>query len=242
FSRLRSERGSAKLDAESLPQADAILDAELDRLAGQQPIVVEPSRRAAVLRRLRADLHRQLEREAGAGATLEPSHFELGFGLDDDCEHPAVELAGELKLRGRVDRIDIDSDRGELLVRDYKASRAPPVAAWGPDGRLQVALYMLAARELLSLEPIGGLYQPLSGRDPRARGAVLAGARERVGADVMDNDALEPQEFAAVLEGARDRAVALARELHGGRIHPCPDTCRKGGGCRYPGICRSQDA
>ena len=57
-------------------------------------------------------------------------------------------------------------------MRDYKGASAPPGAGWAEGGALQVALYMLAARELLGLEPVGGLYQALWARDSRPRGLV----------------------------------------------------------------------
>ena len=67
---------------------------------------------------------------------------------------------GELSITGRVDRVDVGPG-GEAIVRDYKGATAPPGAGWAEGGALQVALYMLAARELLGLEPVGGLYQAL---------------------------------------------------------------------------------
>src|SRR3712207_8012534 len=49
---------------------------------------------------------------------------------------------------GRIDRVD--TSNGHFLVRDYKGgTRAPKGADWERDRRLQVALYMLAVRELL---------------------------------------------------------------------------------------------
>jgi len=40
------------------------------------------------------------------------------------------------------------------------------------DRKWQVALYLLAAREVLGLEPVGGLYQPLGAKDLRPRGLL----------------------------------------------------------------------
>ena len=73
-------------------------------------------------------------------------------------------------MRGRIDRVDLDGE-GRAAVIDYKGSQAYPVAKWAPDGRLQVALYMLAVREVLGAEPVAGFYQATSGKQ-EARGAV----------------------------------------------------------------------
>ena len=77
----------------------------------------------------------------------------------------AFEFAPGSRLRGRIDRIDVNEGR-EAVVYDYKASFAPAPARWVGEGKLQVALYMRAAEELLGLGVVGGFYQPLSGSGP----------------------------------------------------------------------------
>ena len=83
-----------------------------------------------VRRRLQADLDRYLAREAEGEAPLEPRELELGFGFDGDddrgepSELPAFELGGGVKLRGRIDRIDV-GEHGEAVVYDYKGGKVP---------------------------------------------------------------------------------------------------------------------
>ena len=102
-------------------------------------------------RRLQADLDRYLEREAEGEAPLEPRELELGFGFagDDDrgepSELPAFELGGGVKLRGRIDRIDV-GEHGEAVVFDYKGKAPQGASKWIEDGKLQVALYMQRRR------------------------------------------------------------------------------------------------
>jgi hypothetical protein len=95
---------------------------------------------------------------------------------------------------------------------------------------------MLVVRELLGLEPVAGLYQPLGGSDLRARGVYLQDTA--VGTTVVRTDARESAELDEVLVDAESRAVELARRLRSGELIPCPQTCSRDG-CRYPGICRS---
>jgi hypothetical protein len=94
---------------------------------------------------------------------------------------------------------------------------------------------MLAVKELLGLEPVAGLYQPLGGDDLRARGVFLDGAA--VGSSVVGTDSRSAEELQDVLDDARARAIELAVRLRSGDLEPCPDTCSRDG-CRYPGICR----
>ncbi len=82
-------------------------------------------------------------------------------------------------MRGRIDRVDL-APGGEAVVYDYKSS--PPARAdrWLGERNFQIALYMRAVEQLPGVRVAGGFYQPLSGRDLRARGA-LAGRRAGAG-------------------------------------------------------------
>ena len=236
----------------SLARAETILETLIATLAADpagagagaalgagQPAAV----RAAALRAIEADLRRYLRHEAAAGGDWPPVGLELRFGFEDEpTSLPALVLGeGEqtTRVRGVVDRIDADA-AGHAIVRDYK-SGAPqqswPVARWSQDGRLQVALYMLVARELAGLDPVAGVYQPLRGEDLRARGVFVAGTP--TGSGLSDRDARSPDELDAELADAARRAVALAVALRSGELTPCPQTCSRDG-CSYPGICRSQ--
>jgi RecB family exonuclease len=167
----------------------------------------------------------------------------LRFGFDDRQDSlPALELdadGGRVLIRGAIDRVDVDA-RGGAIVRDYKSGATRPsyaAARWAPDRRLQVALYLIAVRELTGLAPAAGFYQPLRGEDLRPRGMFIADGD--VGAWAVGNDSREPAEFAAELDAAAVRAVALAATLRSGALTPCPQTCSRDG-CAFPGICRSQ--
>jgi hypothetical protein len=120
------------------------------------------------------------------------------------------------------------------LVRDYKGRIVVGGVKWADELQLQVALYLLAVRDLLGLEPVGGLYQPLAGRSLRARGLV----RDDVPGRYTGTDVVDRERFEAALEEARELAATTAAELRAGRIRPCPERCSSRG-CRYPGICRA---
>jgi ATP-dependent helicase/DNAse subunit B len=223
--------------------ADTLADAEgiLDRLLAEPVPELARGRsepvRLAALRSIEADLRRYLRHEAASGCDWKSEALELRFGFDGESL-PALELADGVRVRGMVDRIDVDQ-AGHAIVRDYKSTgkRAQYAGArWGADRQLQVALYMLVVKQLLGLEPVAGLYQPLGGDDPRARGVFLKEAE--VGTRVVATDARSPEELQEVLEDARERAVALALRLRAGDLEPCPETCSRGA-CKYPGICRS---
>jgi hypothetical protein len=93
---------------------------------------------------------------------------------------------------------------------------------------------MLASRELLGLEPVGGLYQALWARDPRPRGLV----RDDVPGRYVSTDRVSGPELEAALAEVRERALETAHELQGGRVRACPEKCSPKG-CAYPTICRA---
>ena len=144
--------------------------------------------RTAALRSIEADLRRYLTQEAGDGCDWAPEGLELRFGFEgEEGSLPAVALgegSDRIFLRGVIDRVDVDPDgSGRALVRDYKSGAARPEqqgARWSADRRFQVALYMIAVRELLGHDPVAGLYQPLGGRRPAAPGRLPQGRPGRI--------------------------------------------------------------
>ncbi len=242
---------------QTLPRALEILDEVLDHEPHRIAVGSGEAIRAAAKQGVRADLRRYLAHEARDGLDWSPYGLELRFGFDESDESdetdesgesgesgehaqslPPLDLADDVRVRGIIDRVDADA-HGHAVVRDYKSGGTRPEyqgARWALDRRLQVALYMLAVRELLGLEPVAGFYQPLGGGDLRARGVFLEGAG--VGGSVVANDARDRDELDELLEDARARSVALAARLRAGELEPCPTHCSRDG-CRYPGICRA---
>jgi ATP-dependent helicase/DNAse subunit B len=227
----------------ALTAAEAIVREVVAEEAPQFVLGRGAAAQAAAAHEIAADVLRLLAHEARAGGAFAPSAQELRFGIgEDEGALPAVMLGeGALRLRGVIDRVDLDA-AGRALVRDYKSGRRSPswpVARWRADDQLQVALYMVAVRELLGREPVGGVYQPLRGEDLRARGVVRDDAD--AGELVIDTDRRAREELEAELDAAAARACELAAALRGGALAATPETCSPGG-CAYPGICRAVDA
>jgi len=240
---LRRETGSARLTRGNLPRARELLAGALAENEANHPLSVSPERRAAVLRRMRADLDRYLALAADSESPLTPRELELGFGFQEGDERgeaselPAFELGGGVRLRGRIDRIDV-GEGGEAVVYDYKGKAVSGASKWIDDGKLQVALYMRAAEELLGLRVVGGFYQPLTGADLRPRG-VLDGD-SGVELDCVSTDVRDPDELRELLDEAVAAARGVAEQAAGGRLQARPDSCAFKGGCQYPTICRCE--
>ena len=225
-----------KVTPDNLGMAEAILLEELKSKQDDFPISPRETRLRTAVRKLEFDLLRHLRREADAGGSFVPEYVELGFGGGGEGELPPLLVDG-IELTGRIDRVDVDGRHA--VVQDYKTGKTTfPVARWEDKNRLQVALYMLAVRELLELEPVAGLYVALANENG-PRGLARDDAADAIGA-VAKNDRLAAEEFDAQLLRARERVGELAARMRSGDVRPCPETCAWNGGCSHPSICREE--
>jgi ATP-dependent helicase/DNAse subunit B len=237
LSGLRALTGSARVTPASLPEAERLMLAALESERGAFQLSPDRTRVRAAVRRLELDLLRFLRHEAISDTSFEPEHLELRFGFEGS-EHPAVELAEGLRVRGVIDRVDTWG--GWALVRDYKGGRVGSYKAsdWARENRFQAALYMLVTQRALGLRAAGGVYVPLGGGDRRPRGAVSAELTAELGRDFVDNDRLAPEQLEALVGEAERSIAAIAAGMRAGRLAACPGSCAYRGGCSYPSICR----
>ncbi|MGA2296587.1 MAG: PD-(D/E)XK nuclease family protein [FCB group bacterium] len=112
---------------------------------------------------------------AAQGWDFQPALFEFGFGFHNpknpDTEIPPVELAEGLKLRGKIDRVELREAEGtfQLLIADYKSTlgNVPSKKEIENGTSFQVPLYLYAAKKILTneytvdAEPSGGIYYAL---------------------------------------------------------------------------------
>ena len=265
---LRARTGSARLTGVRLGLAKELLREALQTRESEFPLSAAPERRPALRRRLQADLERYLEHAAEQESVLEPTYLEVGFGFGeradgataaadasradgatgaDDAtradgatgaELPALDLGEGLRLRGRIDRVDLSAGGGQAVVYDYKGRNAPAAAKWTEQANVQVALYMRAVEELLGVEAAGGFYQPLSGSDLRARG-VLDG-ESGVEIECVRGELREHAQMRQLLADAVATAREAAAQAGRGELEPRPGSCAYRGGCMYPTICRCE--
>ena len=165
-----------------------------------------------------------------------PRRFEVGFGTDRSAPElqRGLELGDGLFVSGKIDRIDIDPHSARGIVQDYKSGKGSFSARQIDDERrLQVPLYMLVLRDLVGIEPLGGVYRALSGARA-ARGMLRAEARDDL-PGFKPNDYLDEEQFWAQVEpGARARAL-------GGQADPRGRRRARPEGRRVPVVVRPLD-
>ena len=87
-----------------------------------------------------------------------PKYFEAVFGeLDNAVDNKALFdeefLAGKVKVRGKIDRVDINEEENTLKIVDYKLSGKKPTKDDLLSGlSLQLPLYLFAAKELINAQ------------------------------------------------------------------------------------------
>jgi RecB family exonuclease len=158
-----------------------------------------------------------------------PRRFEVLFGSERAAPQlqRGLELAERLVLSGKIDRIDVDPYSARGIVQDYKAGkRAHSAAQIESEKKLQIPLYMLVLRDLVGIEPLGGIYRPLAG-DRRPRGLLRSAAREDGVPGFAKNDYLDEEEFWSQVDRARELAVEIVGRMRAGDIRHDP----KGGAC-----------
>jgi RecB family exonuclease len=229
FSGLPKELGIERLDAAHVEPAVRFMRRCLEAAVEGQRIEMTPLQRHELVEGLARDLEHLVRDEAQAGSPLVARRFEVAFGSERSAPElqRGLELGEGVVLSGKIDRIDVDPMSARAVVQDYKAGKSAHSAQQiEKELRLQIPLYMLVLRDLVGLEPLGGVYRPLAG-DRKARGLLRAAAREDGVPGFVRTDYLDEEAFWAQVEGARGTALQLAQRVRAGDVRHDP----KGGDC-----------
>ncbi len=215
--------------------SEAVLDEALrflrscfdDALRGGVRLELTELQRRELEGSLWRDLEQFVRAEARSELALVPRRFEVSFGSERSAPElqRGLDLGDGLTLSGKIDRIDLDPHSASGIVQDYKSGKSVHSAAQiESELRLQIPLYMLVLRDLVGIEPLGGLYRALAG-ERKARGVLRAG--EETVAGLNRNDYLDDEAFWALTEKARDHARGFGERIRQGDVHHDP----KGGEC-----------
>lgn len=253
FRMMRSLAGEAKdpvqlplVPPETLTAAlDEAIDAEAKSVESLRPPY--PALWQIQVGQMRRDLSAYLQ-AAASHAVLDTTalRFELSFGIELDPDEPhddrstaepviVATPAGEIRLRGRLDRIDYVAfnDVEGLLVVDYKTGRLPNVKDVLAGRNLQMPLYAAAAEAMLGQKCVGGAFHKIGGGGGRFERffAAVTTARGKFPYKVDEG-------YAAKLEAAMETVGRFVRQMAEGRFdalptHDCPGYCPLRQICQY---------
>ncbi|MEP6910276.1 MAG: PD-(D/E)XK nuclease family protein [Actinomycetota bacterium] len=240
FSGVPKRLGIERLDPEHLDDALAFLRECLSEAIDSGVwLELTDLQRRELEESLSRDLEHFVRAEAESPLGLVPRKFEVSFGSD----RSAPELQSGLQIdgfavTGKIDRIDLDPFSARGIVQDYKSGKTVHSAAKiESELKLQIPLYMLVLRDLVGIEPLGGLYRALAG-ERQARGLLRAEAEEDV-PGFAPKDYLDEEAFWAQTERAKEHAVHFVERIRSGEVRhdpkggfPCPTWCDLWSMCR----------
>lgn len=180
---------------------------------------------------------------------LYPTYFEVGFGLrtsrqdrnEVSLREPLVMQGDDqvVRLWGKIDRIDLDAC-GRFLVYDYKKSKVHSFVDIQEGRALQIAVYLMAANELLfqgKHECLGGAYYAINSFDKNV-GLWKKRYSDITGISSRTNSNMEDSEFEQTMESVREYIREYVKSIGNGKfvVRPsskCPPFCQFKRICRY---------
>ena len=228
FAGMPKRLGVEKLGPEQLDEALGFLGECLrEALEGVRMELTDLQRRELEQGLLR-DLEQFLRDEAASELQLVPRRFEVSFGSERSPQELQRGLdLGSFTLSGKIDRIDLDPFSARGIVQDYKSGKTAHSAAQiESELKLQIPLYMLVLRDLVGVEPLGGIYRALSGKRD-ARGLLRAEAKDDGVPGFSRNDYLAEDAFWGQVERSQELARGFVDRIRGGDVRHDP----KGGDC-----------
>jgi ATP-dependent helicase/DNAse subunit B len=182
---------------------------------------------------LARDLEQLVRREAESPSPLVPDRFEVSFGYERSAQElqRGLDLGG-FTVSGKIDRIDRDPFGARGVVVDYKSGKSAYSARRIEDElHLQIPLYMLVLRDLVGIEPLGGVYRALAGEGV-ARGLLRAESQEDGVPGYPRNDYVDEETFWGQIERAQEQARGAVERIRDGDVRhdpkggfPCPTWC-----------------
>lgn len=226
--------GSLPLDASGRVAAGEVAEKVLRQHLDRTESLLSGGDRRLLEREIGRMVGRFLDLETGGGSAFVPARTEHRLPAD------GVEVAEGLRLRGRIDRIDLRPGGEEAFVVDYKSGSPTRAKDFARNGSLQLTLYILALRsEWPEVDVSGGAYAFL--RSGKVLGLVAKGQEGQLspglsGLKGRSREEIE-DEIGAGLEAAEKAAAGIRRgkiaaEPLGGE---CPQFCSWGPLCRAKG-------
>jgi ATP-dependent helicase/DNAse subunit B len=241
FRGLPKRTGAERVQPERLDDAlEFLRECLADALQAHVRLDLPGLERRELEESLSRDLEQLVRREAESPSPLVPDRFEVSFGSDRSAPElqRGLDLGG-FTVSGKIDRIDRDPFGARGVVVDYKSGRtAHSARKIESELHLQIPLYMLVLRDLVGIEPLGGVYRALAG-EGQARGLLRAEAREDGIPGYSRNDYLDEEAFWGQIERAQEHARGVVERIRAGDVRhdpkggfPCPTWCDLWSMCR----------
>lgn len=145
--------------------------------------------------------------------------------------------AGVIRLRGIIDRIDVDKD-GNYVIYDYKTGSSPSVREIEQGYNLQLQVYLLAAARLLPGQVHGIAFYNL--KDGRRTGMWLETVQQRLRISKSNTGILSEAEWAQLQDRFCASLKACLEQIIKGYFPAVPVKDEVCGYCPYRAVCRKE--
>ncbi len=195
-------------------------------------------------------LYKFLVEERNSEDGFIPSFFEFSFGKvkkEKSVKTGEIKI-GEVKLRGKIDRIDIDSESDLMKVIDYKLSGSSASIKDYEEGlALQLPVYLFVAKQLIGAQ----LEKDFKASPPEIYslkysekdfGKKIAGVRKQRGKNVDENAMNDAAE--ELIKIGIESVQKYVKEISAGRFNLSTLSDRENKICRFcnfRSICRIQE-
>lgn len=235
----RAEKG--RKDLEEIDKAREYVKERLHVHLQEEPLEGEKAYRIDLKKaQMEAWLFRMVEKEieeGSAGLPLYPRYFEFEFGIrPKEVGHLVLYDAyrEDLKLRGKIDRIDVDPSGKFGLVIDYKTGSDFKLQGLESGTALQLPLYLLAIQKLLKLKPLGAQIYQIS--KAKKSGFFSKEALEELQAEGVSKNKFGAPDFQKILERGAKFSHLYAEGIQRAGIAVRPRECDTH--CPFPAVCR----
>lgn len=224
------ETGSFPLDGSGRMAAEEEVSRALHHHLGRMGLAMGAGQRRLLEREVRRMVGGLLDRETANASDFTPAATE--HSLPED----GVKVAEGIRLRGRIDRIDLSQTGEEAFVVDYKTGRPTRQKKLAEAGSLQLILYVLALRgERPEVNTVGGAYLHL--RFGEVRGLAPHDLLGGLSPGLSGLKGRGEDEVEAEIEQGLEAAKKAVDGMKAGRIAAeplgeCPRFCDWGPLCR----------
>ncbi len=233
---------NGKKELGEMESAKAFVKEKLRELLEKEPLSGERRYRIELkTKEMEEWLTGMVEKEITDGSPLEPLHpryFEYEFGFrrgKDDYLKLHDPFREDLKLRGKIDRIDVDPSGKYALVIDYKTGSEFKQAALDFGTALQLPLYLVAVQQRLGLKPVGAQIYTINKAE--TKGFYLKEAVAEMGIDLgRSRSVYERKKFDEIIQRAVHFSFKFAEGIRGAEINVRPRDCDAH--CPFPSVCR----
>lgn len=234
----RVKKGNESL--KDLEKAKEFMTHDLREHLKKKPLIGEKAYRTELkIREMEDWLSAVVEKEILEGGTFpgfEPAHFELEFGFPPKNDFLKLydPFREEIKLRGKMDRVEVDSSDQYALVLDYKTGSSFDSKAILSGKALQLPLYLLALQKLYKLKPLGGEIFQINKAE--RKGFYSAEALRALQLEPPKRNVLERKDFDRLLERTVQFSHQFAEGILKAEIPVRPRDCDPH--CPFPSVCR----